>query len=554
MAEANTRVLIVDDSADDRQWLVSLLREARIAGQIAHADSLAAADEALRCTDFDLIITDHSMPDGNGIELASHADVRRRNLPVIVITGQEQPNQGSEVLERGAADFLPKDDLTARALARACSHARARRALEAEVEASRLASEQARRDAERALEDANVALARVRALQSLTASLSAATTRDEVAATAMRDAAAYERAVAGSLFELHGETLQLRSNFGLAPAEIAQWSTVPLASPTPLGDAVTQGQIICLPHYAALRARYGDLPAIDGSWVVLPLMREQTKLGVMVLRFHVDELPDGAWLEYLMLVGNCISDALIRARYYVDAQAAAAQEERLLAIVGHDLRTPLSAISLGVAIMQSEAPDHPVLTRLQRSARSMSELISDILSRAELRRGREVDSSSAPADSETVLREQIDELRVAFPRSKLELHIDVMEPEPCDSVRLSQLVTNLVRNALQHGDASAPVTVRYTAHEQTLELSVHNLGAPIPRDQLATLFDPFARGRKSRGTGLGLFIVHETVLSLGGHVDVSSDASGTVFTLQLPRDCWTQRHTMTPPPPPGAAR
>ncbi|HEX5658896.1 MAG TPA: HAMP domain-containing sensor histidine kinase, partial [Polyangiales bacterium] len=210
----------------------------------------------------------------------------------------------------------------------------------------------------------------------------------------------------------------------------------------------------------------------------------------------------------------------------------------------------LSAINFGVAMMQNEAPGHPVLARLERSVRSMSDLIRDILSRAELRRGRESEGRAALTDSETVLREQIEELRAAFPRSRLELHVDMPEAEQCDPVRLSQLVTNLVRNALQHGDASAPVTVRYTARDGSVELSVHNLGPPIPDDQLPNLFDPFARGRKSRGTGLGLFIVYETVTGLGGEVTVRSDATGTTFTLDLPRDCWTQRLTAVP----GAAR
>jgi signal transduction histidine kinase len=547
LVEVKTRVLIVDDSADDRQWVVSLLREARVASEIVHADSLASADRALNDDVFDLVITDHTMPDGSGVELPEHPRVVERNVPVIVITGQEQPNQGSAVLERGAADFLPKDDLTARALARACAHARARSSLEAEVEASRRASEAARREAERALAETNVALARVRALQALTAALSSAPTRAEVIDSALRDAAVYERASAGSLFELDGDNFYLRAHFGLERAQLEQWSHVSLRAQTPLGDALAQGQLICVRSYEELSARYGALPALDGSWVTLPLAREQHKLGALVLRFQPNELPDGAWLEYLQLVGSCITDALIRARYYEDAQAAAAHEERLLAIVGHDLRTPLSALSLGVGMMRREAPDHPVLARLERSARSMSELIRDILSRAELRRGREAEGSTALADSETVLREQIEELRAAFPRSRIELQLDLPEPEQCDPVRLSQLLTNLVRNALQHGDASAPVTVRYTAREDTVELNVHNFGAPIPDDQLPHLFNPFARGRKSRGTGLGLFIVHETVLGLGGRIEVRSDASGTTFMLQLPRECWTQRLTLTPP-------
>jgi len=95
---------------------------------------------------------------------------------------------------------------------------------------------------------------------------------------------------------------------------------------------------------------------------------------------------------------------------------------------------------------------------------------------------------------------------------------------------------NLVNNALAYGAPSTPIIVHVEGDEARAALRVHNEGDPIPADMLQHLFDPFTRGTKSAGSGLGLYIVHEIVAAHGGSIVVESTREkGTTFTVRLPR-------------------
>ena len=109
-----------------------------------------------------------------------------------------------------------------------------------------------------------------------------------------------------------------------------------------------------------------------------------------------------------------------------------------------------------------------------------------------------------------------------------------------DPARMSQTVSNLVGNALTHGERGAPVHVSVHGDEREVDLEVHNSGPPIPSDLLPVLFQPFRRGMLEDGTswslGLGLYIVDQIVAAHGGTVSVRSTAQeGTTFTVHLPR-------------------
>ena len=109
-----------------------------------------------------------------------------------------------------------------------------------------------------------------------------------------------------------------------------------------------------------------------------------------------------------------------------------------------------------------------------------------------------------------------------------------------DAERLAQVVSNLVGNGLQHGDARRPVVVHLTEGESTVVLEVQNDGKVIPPEALPTLFDPYRRGNehdaRSKGLGLGLFIAEQIITAHGGRIEVRSTADeGTTLRVTLPR-------------------
>jgi len=139
-----------------------------------------------------------------------------------------------------------------------------------------------------------------------------------------------------------------------------------------------------------------------------------------------------------------------------------------------------------------------------------------------------------------VVASAIDELRVIHPSRELRCALAGEVRGHWDPGRLGQVVSNLVDNALQHGDPSRPVEVRLTVRDAQAVLEVRSYGPAIAPELVPVLFDPYRRGQtrtgRRKGLGLGLFISNQIVAAHGGTIDVHSDAeSGTVFTVRLPR-------------------
>jgi signal transduction histidine kinase len=130
-----------------------------------------------------------------------------------------------------------------------------------------------------------------------------------------------------------------------------------------------------------------------------------------------------------------------------------------------------------------------------------------------------------------------DELRIVYPERSLLVEADGGSSEGhWDEARLAQVLSNLIGNALRHGDPSVPVRVRWQGVTDSLLLEVHNGGA-IPPALREHLFDPFRRGTRARDSlGLGLYIVRQIVLAHSGSIDVAStEGEGTTFRVRLPR-------------------
>jgi PAS domain S-box-containing protein len=217
--------------------------------------------------------------------------------------------------------------------------------------------------------------------------------------------------------------------------------------------------------------------------------------------------------------------------------------EEFMAVMGHDLRSPLSAISLGAEALRHlelEPPYGGVVDEICNSSRRMAALIHDLMDLARGRLGGGIPVARQACDLEKLCAQIVAEMTRAHPLRM----IGAVAHGDCtgewDPGRLGQVLTNLIGNAVAHG--TDPIEIAIDAHGKDVLLIVTNRGPTIPRDVQATLFQPFAGARKpgnvvsnSGGMGLGLYIVNEIVRAHGGTITVSSEASRTTFMVRLPR-------------------
>ncbi|NVB43025.1 hybrid sensor histidine kinase/response regulator [Pseudenhygromyxa sp. WMMC2535] len=235
-----------------------------------------------------------------------------------------------------------------------------------------------------------------------------------------------------------------------------------------------------------------------------------------------------------------VSNALIKARLRVQLAQRAAFEERLISIVAHDLRSPLQALIVGSELLQQEVGSPQLdryLTTLKRSTKRMHRIVEQLLDLARVRQAGGFPLVLETLDLCELVQENVDELVEANPDRKIEVVCEGDGTGSFDSGAVAQIVTNLVSNALRHGDPECPVSVWGKADEGKVVLEIVNYGEPIPPAQREQLFRPFVRvGSKEReGLGLGLYIVGAIVKAHHGTVEVESSDNRTTFTVVLPK-------------------
>jgi two-component system, sensor histidine kinase and response regulator len=217
--------------------------------------------------------------------------------------------------------------------------------------------------------------------------------------------------------------------------------------------------------------------------------------------------------------------------------------ELLTAALSHDLRSPLNAVMTSAVLIQRRSTDPPVQEiagRILSSGRRMSRMIEDMLDMARARLAGGIPLKREPADLGALVDRVVGEVQAAHPESRIEVEQAGDLRGSWDVERLAQVASNLLGNALQHGEANgiARVTVDGRLAARVL-LKVENAGT-IPHDLLPQLFDPFRgvqrHAGRTEGLGLGLYIVQQIVLAHGGNVDVQSgDDNRTVFVVTIPR-------------------
>jgi signal transduction histidine kinase len=231
---------------------------------------------------------------------------------------------------------------------------------------------------------------------------------------------------------------------------------------------------------------------------------------------------------------EAIGDAVNR---YTDERDRA--RDVFVGILGHDLRNPLQAISMGAdgLLERGDALDGDIVTvvrRMKRASNRMAAMIGDLLDFTRGHLGGGIPIERTTVELRALVLHAVEEIAAAHPdRRIVGATPDADLAGLWDGGRIAQALSNLVGNAIQHG--SDPITVELTDEGESVRIEVRNAGV-IAADILPTMLQPFHSGRSGHGLGLGLYVVDEIARAHGGRVDVASDVDGgTRIALVLPR-------------------
>jgi PAS domain S-box-containing protein len=281
------------------------------------------------------------------------------------------------------------------------------------------------------------------------------------------------------------------------------------------------------------------------SGMVLPLIARGRSIGAMTL---VSTRAGTSYGEEDLAFGKelaaRIALAIDNAQLYAQARQAVQLREDVLAVVSHDLKSPLGAVSLAAATLERRSPseaDRKLLQNILRAGRRMDRLINDLLDMASLRASR-FSVKLEPTAIKPLFQEALELKRPHALEKEIELRTELMLDDRVkgmgDHDRLIQVIGNLLGNAIKFTQPGGRVILRASATDATVLVEVEDNGPGIDLELLPKLFTPYwsAKHHRRLGTGLGLYISQGIVEAHGGHIEVRSEQGvGTLFTFELPR-------------------
>jgi len=229
------------------------------------------------------------------------------------------------------------------------------------------------------------------------------------------------------------------------------------------------------------------------------------------------------------------------------SRAVEASRNVFLGILGHDLRTPLGAILLGADVLrrseEASTQATKVANQIYTSVRRASQIVGDLLDLTRCQMGPGIPVKMEDIDLSPLCERVVEEIRAFHPEATVLFEARTPVQGQFDGARMEQVFSNIISNAVQHGDNQFPIKVELENTDDSAIFTVHNVGEPIPEDVLPFIFNPMGRFSQrsvidhgpTEGLGLGLFIASAIVASHAGSIDIVSDSStGTTFLVKLP--------------------
>lgn len=410
-------------------------------------------------------------------------------------------------------------------------------------------------DLERLNADITRSAARATKLVDVTTALSEANSVDEVASVVLTKGLAVVEAARGVLVLVEGDRIKVLGTRGISSALDAQLATLTRDSEVPVIQALRKGEVISIESATEFRDKYARV--IEGfeeladmqTYLATPLVHAGETVGSIALHFKEAAAVGASDRTFTLLLAQAAATALHRARTYdaeLDkrrhAEMVARAREDVLGVVAHDLRNPLNLIQMTVElIIDEELPAErraEMLDIALRAARQMNRLIDDLLDTVRLQAGR-LSLAVEEVSVNTILQQAEETFRPLADRRHVHFEADMREGAivRADPARVSQIVGNLVGNALKFTPEQGSVTLRATPDDKQVVFQVVDDGPGIPPDNMSHLFDNFwqARAHDRRGVGLGLAIAKGLVEAHGGKIWVESKVDhGSTFSFSLP--------------------
>lgn len=295
---------------------------------------------------------------------------------------------------------------------------------------------------------------------------------------------------------------------------------------------------------------HGSLREASG-FTLLQLTAEFRALRASVLKLWQQEIGELRQPEIADLIrfNEAIDQALAESVVEYAARAGRSRDT-FLAMLGHDLRSPLTAmVNSGEYLLRPEARKSDISdvgARVKRTALMMSSMVNDLLEYARSQLGGVMPVKRALLDLSKVAVHALRDAQAVAPDCAFHLASDGDLLGEFDAVRMQQLITNLLTHGARYRDKHYAVTLSLAGDAEKLTLQVKNRGPVIPAQAFEAIFDPLVQlaqeegdaDRPTTSMGLGLFIAKEVANAHGGSISVSStEKEGTVFTVSIPRHC-----------------
>ncbi|MBV9789039.1 MAG: GAF domain-containing protein, partial [Chloroflexi bacterium] len=413
-----------------------------------------------------------------------------------------------------------------------------------------------------AKEWAERAAGRMAQLQRITAALSAARSPVQVAGVVLREGIVAMKAYAGTVLvrSEDGATFSVLDLLGHASDLWEIWENMPIDAPLPMTDAGRTGKPVWISSRAEYAERYPHLACDQQdhteALVAIPLETDAQPIGVLSLSFADPQTFSADERTFVLALAQQCAQAIERARLYeaeqqarTEAESAVRVRDQFLSVASHELKTPLTLLLGNVQLLRRRTMnalkltdrDYRSLNVIETQVSRLNSLINALLDISRIQSGQlSIEASSV--DLCALAQRVVEEVQPTL-GARHSIVCEV-EDEPLyvngDSVRLEQVLHNLIGNAIKYSPKGGAVRVQVEQRNDRVCLIVRDQGIGIPQSALPHLFQRFFRAANAEqhqisGLGVGLYVVKKIVALHGGTVTASSnEGSGSIFTILLP--------------------